>query len=77
MLTIIQKNLVTKKKKKKKKKKTFNIEQFNMMNNDTVLIKKTNDNLILKSKGTSKTYTLNLILLTHQEISLFIILLYL
>ncbi|HEY5125137.1 MAG TPA: T9SS type A sorting domain-containing protein, partial [Ignavibacteria bacterium] len=54
LLTIITENLLT------KKEKTFNIEQFKMMNNDTVLIKKNNDNLIIKSVGSSKTYTLNL-----------------
>jgi len=54
MLTIITENL------ENKKEKTFDIGSFKIMQNDTVFIKKNNDNLVLKGTGASKTYILKL-----------------
>jgi len=54
MLSIITENLGS------KKEKTFDIGNFKMMQYDTVFIKKNNDNLVLKSTGASKIYTLRL-----------------
>ncbi|MBS1518012.1 MAG: SBBP repeat-containing protein, partial [Bacteroidetes bacterium] len=54
LLTIITENLQS------KKEKTFDISKFVTIQNDTVFMKKNNDNLVLKSTGSSKTYTLKL-----------------
>jgi hypothetical protein len=54
MSTIITENIAI------KKEKTFDIDNFRMMLNDTVLIKKSEDKLVLKSKGAAKIYTLRL-----------------
>lgn len=43
-----------------KKEKTFDIENFPIILNEAVSITKRNDNLVLKSEGTSKYYTLRL-----------------
>ncbi|MFZ1461706.1 MAG: T9SS type A sorting domain-containing protein [Ignavibacteria bacterium] len=54
LLTIITENLQS------KKEKTFDISKFVTIQNDTVFMKKNNDNLVLKSTGSSKIYTLKL-----------------
>jgi len=54
LLTIITENQGT------PKEKSFNISNFNMILNDSVQIKRAIDNLVIKSKGTAKVYTLGL-----------------